>query len=469
MSKDTLTFYGGMNTIGGVHIVFESGKKALVFDLGLAPRGLFNEQVKGHPEEGILSYLLTRTAPPVTELYDPSYLKSLKPDDLLRVWNKTELPNYEQVEVFISHIHQDHMALLPYLDKSASVYMNRDAASIYKAVVASGEYGGTKAEIKPLADLEEVNVGDFRFQIIEVDHDTSGASGFILRSEEHTIAFTGDWRRHGRHSGRMDRFIELCRKAEVDILITEGTRIRQETIFNKPVDRKELDVANTYSRVMAEAKGLVYVNILARNIERVADIITATKQAGRKLVMDQSTATFWVTAIREGIEPLKAHPAVTDTDTILVLPNRINKPVVEEIDLPYEQIEFSDIVKNKSHYSIYLIYQQLHWMAELEACGETGLQSHYVHADGNPLHQSDETLLRWLSMFNVSYEYCATGGHAAPDEISELTEAIRPKIVIPLHSMHPSLLDSRNVRTFLPTYGQRIEIEHLLGYTHQKK
>jgi ribonuclease J len=316
----------------------------------------------------------------------------------------------------------------------------------------------------PLQDLQEITLGDFKLQIIEVDHDSPGVSGFILRTNEHTIAFTADWRRHGRHSYRMDRFIKLCREAEVDVLITEGTRLRPDTLFRKPIDRQELEVAATYHKVLEQAEGLVYVNILARNVERVADIIMATKTAGRTLVMDESTAVLWYVATQEGIVALEDHPALQELETIRVLPNSGPGAMNgAQHKLPYAPITLAEMIADKSRFAMYLTYQQLPLMAELERLGQLAAPSQYVHANGNPLNHSDETLLRWLSEFGVTYHYCATGGHAAPQEISDLVEGIQPKVVIPLHSVHPTLFDSRGVPRFYPTYGETVELNQLIG------
>ncbi|WP_281889811.1 MBL fold metallo-hydrolase [Paenibacillus sp. YYML68] len=462
--QESMTFYGGLNTIGGVHILYGKQDTGLIFDLGLALRGMFNESVRADRKEGIRSYLLTRCAPPVPGLYDPELTGPLADSTLAAVWGRTELPSFAKLNVFISHIHQDHMALLPYVRKDVPVYMHEDAYAVYQAVIASGEYEGTQATITKLRDLEEVDFGPYRLQLIEVDHDTPGSSGFILRTGEHTIAFTGDWRRHGRHSARLDRFIDLCRKAEVDLVITEGTRLRPDTLFRKPIDRLELDVAKQYEAVLQEAKGLVYVNILSRNVERVADIIMAAKSAGRKLVMDESTAVFWRTATAEGIRALNGHPALEESDTIRL----VRTPAGRELDpsvigqLPYAEVTMEQLVKSKSDYSVFLTYRQLPLMAELETYGDRSSRSHYVHADGNPLTPSDDTLHRWLTEYSVQYHYLATGGHAATDEISELVQAIRPQAVIPLHSMHPTLLPTGEVPRIFPVYGETIHLERII-------
>jgi len=461
----SISFFGGLNTIGGVHIVVGRGDTGIVFDLGLSVRNLFSESVRASTRAGARSYLLTRSAPPVLGLYREDAVGDVTEQTLARLWRRDSLPSYRNLHAFVSHIHQDHMALLPFVSEQVPVYMHRDAHSVYRAVVASGEYADTAAPIRPLDDLAIVELGDgLRLQIVEVDHDTPGCSGFLLYTGEGVIAFTADWRRHGLHPDRMDRFAELAKAAGAELLITEGTTLRPDTLFRKEPKRREAEVAQIYESTLGQARGLVYVNILARNVERVAALIEATRRAGRLLVMDESTAALWHTATTAGIAALDGHPALASQHDVIRL-LRTSEPGSPEslVELPYATVELADIARDKAAYAVYLTYKQLPLLAELETIGDCEQASYYVHADGNPLTDRDETLRQWLTLFSVQYVYCATGGHAASHEISELVEAAAPKVVIPLHSNHPTLFDSRGAARYYPTLGETTTLSRLVG------
>ncbi|WP_171686588.1 MBL fold metallo-hydrolase [Paenibacillus planticolens] len=463
--EERITFYGGLTTIGGVHILYSCGDTGIVFDLGMA-RGFFKNEVSVCSDFGIRSFLLTRMAPPVLGLYDPALLGDVGEAELTQVWDIDRLPHVNNLHGFVSHIHQDHMALLPSLRAGLPVWMHRDAYAVYEAVVAAGEYEGTQADIRLIEDGQVVDFGTFRIEFIEVDHDSPGVTGFIIHGPQHRIAFTADWRRHGRNSYRMDRFIERCQSVGVELLITEGTRMRPDTLFRKPKDRLEVEVAVECRRAMEDTEGLVYVNILARNVERVADLIVRTQEAGRQLVMDESTAVLWREASSR-LTVLAGHQALdVDQDVIRLLstPQWAKGPhPIKEVDLPYESITLNEITANKSAYAVYLTYPHTPLIAELETFGSRTAASIYVHADGNPLTPSDETLLKWLTEFGVQYRYCATGGHAAPQEITELTTRISPKVVVPLHSLHPSMFNSGGISKYCPAPGESFELSELVG------
>jgi ribonuclease J len=386
--------------------------------------------------------------------------------ELLQIWGKEDLPQVPNLHGFVSHIHQDHMALLPSLRPNLPVWMHRDAYAVHEAVVASGEYPDTQADIRVIEDGQIVDFGAFRIEFIEVDHDSPGVTGFIIHGPQYRIAFTADWRRHGRNHHRLDRFIERCQTVGIDVLITEGTRLRPDTLFRKPKDRLEVEVAVECRHAMQQTDGLVYVNILARNVERVADLIIKTQEAGRQLVMDESTAVLWHEASRK-LQVLAGHPALeAERDVIRLLHTPLwsqGPRPTKELELPYTTITLQEIAVDKSHYAVYLTYPHTPLIAELETSGSVHGGSIYVHADGNPLSPSDETLLKWLNEFGVKYHYCATGGHAAPQEIAELTAAIAPKLVVPLHSLHPTLFNSGGVRKYFPAPGESFTLSELVG------
>lgn len=463
--EEKLTFYGGLTTIGGVHIMYSCGDTGIVFDLGMA-RGFFNGDTRVRSDYGIRSFLLTRMAPPVLDLYDPELLGDLGEAELQQVWGREQLEQVTNLHGFVSHIHQDHMALLPSLRPNLPVWMHRDAYAVYEAIVAAGDYEDTRADIRIIEDGQIVDYGPFRIEFIEVDHDSPGVTGFIIHGPEHRIAFTADWRRHGRNHHRLDRFIERCQTVGVDVLITEGTRMRPDTLFRKPKDRLEVQVAVECRLAMEQTDGLVYVNILARNVERVADLIMKTQEAGRELVMDESTAVLWFEA-SDKLQVLSGHPALEAGRHVIRL---LRTPVwsqgprpVNNVKLPYAPITVNEITANKSQYAVYLIYPLTALIAELETKGSQAAASIYVHADGNPLTSADEMLLKWLNEFGVQYRYCATGGHAAPQEITELTTAIAPGLVIPLHSNHPTLFNSGGVRKYYPAPGESFKVSELMG------
>ncbi len=456
--RQTVTFFGGLHTIGGINVMVGCGDTAIIFDLGRMPTGYFNwygSNVSAPAERAIREYILVKNAPPVMGLYDPKLLGDLTGEEITAAWEGKEFPGYKNLFAFVSHIHQDHMALLPYIAENITVFMHEEALVTYKAVVASGEYTDSKARLVGLPDGGEQELGDgMSIKIVELDHDTPGASGILVRTPDHKVFFTGDYRLHGRHSHRVEDKIKMLREENITLLITEGTTLRYESLDWDKARTHELDLPFHYKEMLKDLEGLAYINILARNVERVADFINATRECGRKLVMDCQTARLWHTAIGGGIKTLEENPALSDTDTVVLLDEAVS-------GLPYGSVTLRDIVSKKGEYTVYLTQRMLPLMIEFEKLGQKCRPSRYFHADGNPLTDTDPTLTYWLRELGVEYHYHGTGGHAIPKMLTFFVTGVNPKVVVPVHSVNPSILDTGNVRKLLPSYGQTINLEDI--------
>ncbi|MFW6306453.1 MAG: hypothetical protein ACOC1N_03635, partial [Bacillota bacterium] len=440
-----------------VQIMFGSGEDGVIFDFGVPVNrwGLFDRTVNPGFDRALKTYLLSRMAPPIFSLYDEKYIDGISQNDISLLWNNKEFPEYKNMSIFVSHIHQDHMALLPYLKEDINVYMNNDSHSIYRAVVESGEYYDTKAKLNGILDGGTVDLGDIELRVLEMEHGVPGASGVMLSSDKYKIAYTGDWRKHGYHPDRIEKFIEVCKNDSLDILITEGTALWPNSIFKTPSIWSETDIAEKFDDLLSNSSELVYLNILARNVERTIDFIKISSDNNRLFVMDNSTVRLLVESINNGLTVIEGNPldAYADTIRILDLENDMR-------NIPFETIDVSEIVSRKEDFVVFLTYQQLPLMIEFERLGNKNGSSQYFHADGDPLNGSDPILKRWIKEFDLNYHYYSTGGHARPHEIKNLVESINPRVVIPLHSNNPTLLYTGNsVEKYYPAYGEIIQLD----------
>ncbi|RKN81980.1 hypothetical protein [Paenibacillus ginsengarvi] len=461
MQQDNLTFFGGVDESGGVQIVYERGGKALLFDFGTAHHCLLDpaylntsDPVRPTPGRELRQYLLGKMAPPLPELYSPEHLQGLDTETLRPLWNDRDFPKYADIGIFIGHMHQDHMSLLPFARKGIPVFMHRDAYSLYRGIVYSRQYPDTEASLVPCDDRSVLDFGEFSVQIIEMDHNTPGSSAIVIESPEHKIAVTGDWRLHGKHPERIDRFIELCRRKGIDILITEGTRVGKGAAFQN--SRTEAKSLSMFSAVLDESEGLVYVQTSPRDLERMADLIQMAADKGRKIVMDGSIAAIWHTATREGIAALDNHPALLASLQIM------EGTIPDGVRLPYETVLLEEVAKRKNECLYVMRFPNLgHWI-ELETLGGRRGDSHYVQAD-NSIKPDNPKLAQFLDVFGITGHAIGNKGHAAPDEISDLIERIAPRMVIPVHTLHREQLDTRGVKVYFPERGETRSISELLA------
>nr|WP_246627494.1 MBL fold metallo-hydrolase [Paenibacillus solanacearum] len=462
--SDRITFFGGLETTGGVQLLYGRGHTGVLFDCGIAHKDLIDvssvftfNPMRATPGREVRQYVLGRMAPPLPQLYAEEQAAALRPDDLSKIWHGREFPDYDRISIFVGHMHQDHMALLPYLREGIQVYMHRDAYALYRGMVASGEYADTLATIVPLDDLAVVDFGAFRFQIVEMDHNTVGASGYIIESDERTVAFTGDWRRHGRHPERIDRFIRLCREKKAELLITEATKAPAEPGANQKPPRPEAEVLAQFAGVLAEAQGMVYAQLLSRDLERIADFIQLAASAGRQAVMDARLAALWHEALAQGVCALAGHPAAASPEAVQVLDMTSAGRV-----LPYASVTLEQLIERKQDYVYFIAYPNIAHLIELESLGDTGVPSHYVHAD-HPVNPGNSSIGKMISTYGIVAHTIGNGGHASAADVSDLIEQIAPSTVIPLHSWHPKHLDTRAVPAYYPQRGETAAVADLIG------
>ncbi|TMV46301.1 hypothetical protein FE783_26815 [Paenibacillus mesophilus] len=463
MREGQLTFFGGVGKSGGVQVLYGKGVQAVLFDFGvehsslLFPKQLtLYEPVGATPGRELRQYLLGGMTAPLLQLYDPEQIKGLDAAKVRRAWGDSDFPLYERISLFIGHMHTDHMAVLPYANPDIPVYMNRDAHSLYRGMVAGGHAPDTAARIMACEDLSVIDFGDFTMQIVEMDHNATGSAGIIIDDGDHKIAYTGDWRRQGKHPERIDRFIELCRDKRIDLLITEGTRLPADPSAQPSYQMTEDELLARYSTIVGEADGLVYLQMSPRDLERMANMIAIAVEKGREVVMEASHAVIWHTANREGLHILEGHPALGADIRV------VDATVTNKMTSPYKTISIEELAERKNNYVYFFKFPDLAHMIELETLSDLPGRSHFIQSDYSvKLDHSD--VAKYLNTFGIIGHSLCNGGHAHPDAIADMIERIAPKAVITLHSRHPRSQNTRGIHAYYPEKGETVTVASILG------
>lgn len=461
MQEGQLTFFGGVGKSGGVQVLYGKGDQALLFDFGVEHSSLLFptnvtlfEPVNATPGRELRQFLLGGMTAPLMNLYDPDQMEGLDAAAVRRAWGDRDFPHYEHIHLYVGHMHTDHMALLPFAHPDLPVYMSRDSHALFKGMVAGRHSLDTKAQITAVDDLSIIDFGEFTVQIIEMDHNATGASGIIIDDGTHRIAYTGDWRRQGKKPERIDRFIELCRDKSIDVLITEGTRLTADP-SSVPHQMTEEALLSSFSELVGEAEGLVYLQMSPRDLERMADMIAIAAEKGRSIVMEASLAAIWHTANVEGITRLEGHPA-------LEIPVRvIDASVPADLSLPYEMVSLEEVAGNKEKYLYFFKFPDLAHMIELEALGDLQGKSVFIQSDYSVKIEHPH-LAKFLKAYSITGHALSNGGHAHPEALSDLIGRIAPKAVITLHSRYPESQNTRGVKAYDPVKGETVTVSSIL-------
>ncbi|TVY11421.1 hypothetical protein [Paenibacillus cremeus] len=461
MQGGQLTFFGGVGKSGGVQVFYGKEGQAVLFDFGvehsslLFPKQLtLYEPVGATPGRELRQFLLGGMTAPLLELYDPEHIQGLNVAKVRQVWGEREFPQYERISLFIGHMHTDHMAVLPYAHPDLPVYMSFDSHSLFRGMVAGGHCPDTKARINACDDLSVIHFGAFTMQIVEMDHNATGVAGIIIDDGVHRIAYTGDWRRQGKHPERIDRFIQLCHDKKIDLLITEGTRLTADP-STVTYQMTENELLSRYSDIVCEAEGLVYLQMSPRDLERMANMIAIAVQKGKKIAMEASHAAIWHAANREGLRILEGHPAHAATIQV------VDATMTAGLSVPYEPISLEELAERKGEYVYFFKFPDLAQMIELELLGDIQGQSHYIQSDYSvKLDHAD--VAKYLNKFGITGHTLCNGGHAHPEALSDMIEKIAPKAVITLHSRFPESQNTRGVKAYFPKKGETVSVSSVI-------
>ncbi len=336
-----LTFYGGINEIGGNKILLEDGERRLFLDFGFPYKKhklFYEEYLKPRSGAGLLDPLMMGLLPPLEGLYR---------DDLVApgLWQQFRvIPSYRELGqvdgVLLSHAHLDHSGHISFLRDSVPIYTTAVTAFIAKAMQDSGksdfdqqvcyfspttrEYptgwrqiacltGNTAREQRQfcLGDVKPEELSPeatefwnrgfwekttrqkelisrplashsgciFNLRCFPVDHSIPGACAWGIETSAGWVVYSGDLRLHGKRAELTRRFIEQAGRLRPRAVILEGTNVLRET------NVAEHEVYENALMAIANSSSLVIADFSPRDVDRLLTFLQVARDTGRKLAI----------------------------------------------------------------------------------------------------------------------------------------------------------------------------------------
>jgi len=321
----SLTFYGGVNEIGGNKILLEDKdtKVFLDFGKGFSRRAkFFEEYINPRTSNGIVDFLTMGLVPDITGVYR---------DDLMTMAGRK--PQSVDVDaVLLSHAHADHADYISFLHEDIPIYMGAACHLILKALSErasrtlekeildfkprpySTKDAAIPRKINEFRTGDKFKIGSLEVEPIHVDHSVPGAYGFIIYTSEGPIAYTGDIRLHGTNAQMTRDFIEKAKEVKPIALITEGTRINDP----EKEESEEL-VYKESNKIVSETDKLVFADFNFKDVDRLRTFFNIAKENGRKFVVKINDAYFLKYLSQD--KHLSV-PNIDDENIIIYLPKR---------------------------------------------------------------------------------------------------------------------------------------------------
>ncbi|MDR2977619.1 MAG: MBL fold metallo-hydrolase [Streptococcaceae bacterium] len=428
--KIEVIFHAGVLTIGGTIVEIAYHDSHIFFDFGTE----FRPELK-FPDESLKTLLDNHLIPELKDIYDFRF-------DYHYAGMKR--PDFKHSAVFLSHAHLDHTKMINYLEPSIPLYALNATAEVLPVLNQNGDFlieqpfeedKSFTREIIGVAPYGKIRVGEIEVELAPVDHDAYGACGMIISAAGKKIAYTGDLRLHGYDPDDTLKFTALAKHA--DMLIMEGVSISFPERENAsesaeyPIN-SEQDLIQAFIRLEAEnPERQLTFNGYPANVKRFSQLV---KASSRKVVLTQDMSLL-----------LKK---IFGQETFYyVIPGK-SRP--ESLNPKFE-VDYSELLADKSEYL---------WQVEsdFDKLQKGGL---YIHSDASPLGDFDpqyQVFLDMLSHNDIEFVRIACSGHATPDDLNKIVQLIEPKMLVPIHSYHPELLENPYGERILPVRGQIVEL-----------
>lgn len=444
----SLTFYGGVNEIGGNKILLEDKDTKVFLDFGKSfgrRAKYFEEYLNPRTSNGIVDFVTMGLVPDISGIYR---------DDLMEMARRK--PQTPEVDaVLLSHAHSDHADYISFLHEKIPIYMGAACHLILKALSERAsrsiereilDYRPRPYSIKEKPIPRKVyefrtgdkfRVGSLEIEPIHVDHSVPGAYGFVIYTSEGAVVYTGDTRLHGTNSSMTIDFVERAKEAKPIALITEGTRIADE-------ERQESEqlVYEQSSKIVSESENLVFADFNFKDVDRMRTFFRIAKESGRKFVVKINDAYFLKYLSQDSHLDV---PNIDDENIIIYLPKR-GSGKYDDRDYRGRDKAFLDLHNT--------------WTAEQiaarpnKALCAIGFYSFtalidmkvkpgatYIHSASEPHNEEEEAsedrINAWIEKFGMKKFQSHCSGHARGRDLLNVVSEIGAKTLFPVHTEHP--------------------------------
>jgi ribonuclease J len=467
-SSPSLTFYGGVNEIGGNKILLEDKDTRIFLDFGkgISRRARFFEQfINPRVANGIEDFLAMGLLPNIKGIYR---------DDLMSMAGR-QICEPEVDAVLLTHAHTDHADYISFLHEKIPLYMGETCYFILKALeersnrdiereILSFKKRPYNRKEEPI--MRKVNtfrtgnkfkIGSLEVEPIHVDHSVPGAYGFIIYTSAGPIAYTGDIRMHGTRSDMTREFIEKAKNEKLLALITEGTRIADET-----KEESEELVFKDSKKIISATDRLILADFNFKDVDRFRTFYNIGEETDRKLVVKMNDVYFLKHLSKD---PKLNVPNFSDERIIIYLPKK-GSGSYQDSDYNIRDKEFlrcqniwtaEEIAKNEGRVLCAMGFYSFTALIDMKP--KPG--AIYIHSASEPYNEeqeiSQERINAWTEHFGMHKFQCHCSGHAKGKDLLEIVKEIDARTIYPIHTIHPEI--------YKQALGNVIEVREGLSYS----
>lgn len=471
-----LTFYGGVNEIGGNKILLEDKGTKVFLDFGMQmgkANNYFAEFLNPRGLNGMGDLFEFDLLPNIKGIYRRDYSKHTGYGDHD---TDTSIDG-----VLLSHAHVDHCAYIHYLRPEIPIYCSEASRLVMQCFQDTGgseEYitykekfkiyenskGGKSRATKPehreavprtinvIDPTKTIKIDSIHVESVPIDHSLPGVYGFLIHTSEGDLGYTADIRFHGRRPEESQGFVDRCGSENLDYLLCEGTRI------NKKESKTEIEVEERVQQIIREAQQLVVCTYPTRDLDRLLSFYNAVRETDRQMVIDTKQA--YLLKLFNDSQLKNAFPSPTDSLIKIFVsrkswglldkdPDTWTRSVMlgdyklwerEFLDYP-NQVDYTYVKKNQKDCVFYCSDYNLQDLIDVRP----EKSSKYIRSSTEPfdseMELDQERVKRWLVHFGLisddgAWNTAHVSGHGSGDQIKKVIEGANPRTLIPIHTQH---------------------------------
>jgi len=446
--RTTLTFYGGVNEIGGNKILLEDKKVRIFLDFGQSftfGKGFFTDWLTPRAINGLGDYFEFDLLPKIEGIYSREQLAF------------TDLP-YTKPKidaVFLSHAHMDHMGHMQFLDEKIPIHCGYGTKIFISSMQETSPVDFGEHPYETFRTGHKIRIGHLMVEPIHVDHSIPASYGFIIHTSEGEIVYTGDLRAHGPRKEMTKEFAEKAFESEPVAMITEGTRMvktEQRKNFS------ELEVKNLSNEIVCKTKKIVFVAHYGRDTDRFRTFYNVAKNNDRKIVISPKTAYLLSRLVHD--KHLHLPDPMKDENILVYYKRKKTGSFLEGDYYLWERAFMEKMVNYKfvhEHQSEIIMDLDFYQFTELiDIKPDAG--SHFIYSMSEPYSEEDieaEVMHNWLDHFKIKFHQLHASGHLNRHQLTDLINYIKPKRIFPVHTENPELFRSIYKNVCLIEYGKK--------------
>ncbi len=336
--------------------------------------------------------------------------------------------------VLISHSHIDHYGFSNFLHPNIQYHLGRATHKIIQLTNIFTPQQNIIKHFKYFEKSKPFKIGDILITPFWMDHSAFDAYGFLIESNGKSIFYSGDFRGHGRKDKAFKWFLHNT-PTNVDYLLMEGTQIERKT----RKDKTESDIEDELIAIFSKSENINLVYASGQNIDRLVSVYRACKRSGKMFVVDVYTATVLKTLSEFAALP---YPSTAFSDIKVIFPyflcKRLSNDNNQKIFYQFrnQKVAKKEISRNK-HNIVMMVRPSMKFDLE-HISNIDGGNFIYSLWEGYLKKDYTKNFVDYLKGRHFEVFHIHTSGHADIDTLRKMTDATKPKWIVPIHTFRGS-------------------------------